>query len=69
LVHQWIPVDERVSWWINALAFVAIGQVLLGIATLIFVVPVPLAATHQAGGMILFSTAILALHATRRTNR
>jgi len=69
LVHQWIPVDERVSWWINALAFVAIGQVLLGIATLIFVVPLPLAAAHQAGGMILFSTAILALHATRRTNR
>ncbi len=69
LVHRWIAVEERVSWWINALAFVAIGQVLLGIATLIFVVPVPIAAAHQAGGMILFSTAILALHATRRSGR
>jgi len=69
LAHRWIAVDERLGWWINTLALVAIAQVLIGIATLIFVVPIPLAAAHQAGGMVLFTTAILTLHATRRAGR
>ncbi len=38
-------------------------QVALGIATLLFVVPLPLAAAHQAGAVLLFAAALNALHA------
>jgi len=40
-------------------------QVLLGIATLLYVVPIPLAAAHQAGALILFSLALAVLHSLR----
>jgi cytochrome c oxidase assembly protein subunit 15 len=40
-------------------------QVALGIATLVHVVPLPLAAAHQAGAVILFALALHAAHATR----
>jgi cytochrome c oxidase assembly protein subunit 15 len=41
-------------------------QVGLGIATLLLQVPVALAATHQAGAMVLFGLVIYASHAIRR---
>ncbi len=41
-------------------------QVTLGIATLLLQVPVALAATHQAGAMVLFGLLIYANHAIRR---
>jgi cytochrome c oxidase assembly protein subunit 15 len=41
-------------------------QVALGIATLLLQVPVALAATHQAGAMVLFGLLIWANHAIRR---
>lgn len=44
-------------------------QLMLGIATLLYVVPVALAATHQAGAMLVFSAAILLVHALRGTPR
>lgn len=40
-------------------------QVTLGIATLVYVVPVSLGAAHQAGALILFSLALYALHTLR----
>ncbi len=40
-------------------------QVLLGIATLLYAVPVPLAAAHQAVALVLFSVALYILHALR----
>ena len=40
-------------------------QVALGIATLVFVVPLPLAALHQAGAVLVFALAINVLHALR----
>ncbi len=40
-------------------------QVTLGVTTLLFVVPVPLAAAHQAGALILFSIALFVRHALR----
>lgn len=44
----------------------AVGaQVVLGISTLVLVVPVPLAAAHQAGALVLFTAAIFAAHAFR----
>jgi cytochrome c oxidase assembly protein subunit 15 len=38
-------------------------QIALGIATLLLVVPVPLAAAHQAGAVLLFAAALNAAHA------
>jgi cytochrome c oxidase assembly protein subunit 15 len=43
-------------------------QVSLGIGTLMLRVPVPLAAAHQAGAMILFALVIWINHAIRRTD-
>ena len=41
-------------------------QVALGIMTLLYIVPVPLAAAHQAGALVLFSLALYVLHSLRR---
>ena len=40
-------------------------QVTLGISTLLLVVPVPLAAAHQAGAMVLFATVLWVNHRLR----
>ncbi|MBI3547157.1 MAG: COX15/CtaA family protein [Gammaproteobacteria bacterium] len=40
-------------------------QITLGIATLLYIVPIPLAAAHQAGALILFSLAIGVNHQLR----
>lgn len=49
------------------LLLAAVGlQVTLGILTLVHVVPVPLAAAHQAGAMLLFTAALWLLHGMRR---
>ena len=40
-------------------------QIALGIATLLNAVPVPLAAAHQAGAVLVFTAAVLAVHALR----
>ncbi len=44
----------------------ALAQACLGIATLMLWVPVPLAAAHQAGAVILLSAAVVAAHALGR---
>ena len=41
-------------------------QIALGIATLLLVVPVPLAAAHQAGAVLVFTAALYAAHALRQ---
>ena len=46
------------------LAMLAV-QVALGIATLLLVVPLPLAAAHQAGAALLFALAVHLVHALR----
>jgi cytochrome c oxidase assembly protein subunit 15 len=40
-------------------------QISLGIATLVNVVPLPLAALHQAGAVVVFGLALAAVHALR----
>jgi cytochrome c oxidase assembly protein subunit 15 len=50
----------------NALLHTAIVQVALGIATLLFAVPVILGAAHQGVAMILFTVALYLVHALRR---
>ena len=47
----------------NLLLAMFIVQITLGISTLLLVVPIPLAAAHQAGAMLLFAAAIYARHA------
>ena len=49
----------------NALPIVLVLQIALGISTLLLVVPVPLAAAHQAGAMLLFATALWVSHELR----
>ena len=46
------------------LALVAV-QIALGIATLLLVVPIPLAAAHQAGAVFVFAAALNVAHALR----
>jgi len=43
---------------VNCLAAIVLLQVTLGITTLLLVVPVPLAAAHQAGAVVVFITAL-----------
>ena len=50
---------------LNVLAAVAVAQVALGISTLLLVVPVPLAALHQAGAVALFLAAVWLAHELR----
>ena len=50
---------------LNVLAAVAPVQVALGISTLLLVVPVPLAALHQAGAVAMFLSAVWLAHELR----
>ena len=50
----------------NVMAAVSAIQVGLGISTLVLVVPVPLAAAHQTGAMILFCASIWVVHESMR---
>jgi heme A synthase len=42
-----------------------ISQVSLGLATLLYTVPVHLGSAHQAGALTLFSIAVFCLHSVR----
>ncbi len=55
-----LPIAPRKAF--RALMIMVLVQVILGIATLIFVVPVSLASLHQAGALVLFTFALWALH-------
>jgi cytochrome c oxidase assembly protein subunit 15 len=46
------------------LALLAV-QITLGISTLLLVVPLPLAAAHQAGALLLFAATLNVAHALR----
>jgi cytochrome c oxidase assembly protein subunit 15 len=51
---------------LHALFAAASLQAALGIATLLLVVPLPLAVAHQAGAMLLLTAALVARHRLRR---
>ena len=59
-----LPAPARIALW--ALLAAAAVQVALGISTLLLVVPVALAAAHQAGAVILLTAAIVLRHTLRR---
>jgi len=48
----------RIRPGVHLLLLVAVSQVILGIATLLLIVPVPLALAHQAVAMVLFTVAL-----------
>ena len=48
---------------LHAVAAAVLLQVALGVATVVLVVPLPVAAAHQASAMLLLSAAVIALHA------
>jgi cytochrome c oxidase assembly protein subunit 15 len=50
---------------LHALLAVAVLQLSLGISTLLLVVPIPLAAAHQAGAVLLLTAAIVLRHRLR----
>jgi len=51
---------------LHALALIALVQLSLGVSTLLLVVPIPLAAAHQAGAVLLLTAAIVLRHRLRR---
>jgi len=55
----------RARWLFHLLLAALVVQVALGIATLLYVVPLPLAAAHQAGALLLLSVALLINHHLR----
>ena len=59
-----LPTRARKS--VNALLHTGILQVALGIATLLLVVPISLAALHQGVAMLLFTVALFLTHSLRR---
>lgn len=50
---------------LGALGLAVLGQYALGIATLLWVVPVTLGTAHQAMAVLVLTAALVALHATR----
>ena len=53
--------------WCDALPAVLILQLTLGIVTLLLAVPVALAAAHQAGALLLLTSALMANHQLQLT--
>lgn len=54
---------RRVIWLVAGLT---LGQFALGLSTLLLYVPIPLAAAHQGGALLLLTALIWACHAVRR---
>ena len=59
------PAPARARLWSHALLAATAMQLGFGIATLLLRVPLPLAALHQAGAMVVFTCAIGVRHALR----
>lgn len=57
--------SARVQFALALLPIVAVTQVVLGIATLLLMVPVALGAAHQAGALVVFTVALYLAHAWR----
>jgi len=59
------PPGSPARTWAHALAAVAAAQIGVGIATLLLRAPLPLAAIHQAGAVLVFTCAVGLAHALR----
>ena len=56
---------SRARWSGHLLVALVAMQIVLGIATLLYVVPIPLAAAHQACAVLVFAAALNVAHALR----
>jgi cytochrome c oxidase assembly protein subunit 15 len=65
-VRQERAVERRARLWVHALLSFTLLQVAVGIATLLLRVPLPLAALHQSGAVVVFTCALGLAHALRR---
>ena len=65
-VHAAPDVDPQARRAAAFFVALLVIQIALGIATLLLVVPLPLAAAHQAGAVLVFAAALNASHALRR---
>jgi len=63
------PLDAGTRLHFNLLLAMLVVQVTLGILTVMYVVPVALAAAHQAGALVLFTLAVLLSHRLRSAAR
>lgn len=59
-----LPAPPRIA--LGALLAAAVLQLTLGISTLLLIVPIPLAAAHQAGAVLLLTAAVIFRHTLRR---
>jgi len=62
-----LPTPARLALAATGVALTA--QVSLGVATLLLYVPIPLAAAHQLGSLVLLSTTLASCHVLRRSPR
>lgn len=60
-----VPLRPRTHTAFHGLALAVLVQVSLGITTLLLVVPVPIAAMHQAGALVLFTAVLWVIHEMR----
>jgi len=60
------PSEPRARWASHALLAIFAAQIALGIGTLLLAVPVPLAAAHQGGAVLLLAAALWAAHEQSR---
>ncbi len=63
LRRERLPADARAP--VDLVGGMVAVQIMLGISTLLLVVPVPLAAMHQAGAVLVLSLTLWALHSLR----
>ncbi|KAI8984543.1 COX15/CtaA family [Mycotypha africana] len=61
-----VPLPKNARNAINAMMLAAATQVTLGICTLIYMVPIELAASHQAGALALLTSNFWLVHALRK---
>ncbi|MBF0368808.1 MAG: COX15/CtaA family protein [Magnetococcales bacterium] len=62
LIGWLLEFEGRLRLGLNLMLAVVGIQVILGITTLIFYVPIPLASAHQAGAVVLFTLALFNAH-------
>lgn len=61
-----LPLPNNVRLAVNAMMAAVAAQVTLGIATLIYMVPIQLAALHQAGALTLLTTNFWLVHTLKK---
>jgi len=66
LISKFHEFDASTTTSFNLVALMVIVQIMLGISTLLLHVPVWLAASHQAGALLLFTALLLNMHKLSR---